>query len=90
MAIIVLLECLRFSIHCLICNRSAHSTPASTMRQRKAKLRAPSPPPPPKMPTQRAEWLIYAVTSGACAAFNGMFAKLCESHLAPLASLANH
>jgi hypothetical protein len=31
-------------------------------------------------PTKSA-WLFFAITSGACAAFNGVFAKLCACSL---------
>ncbi|KAF4996059.1 hypothetical protein FGRMN_4721 [Fusarium graminum] len=41
---------------------------------------------PPKMPSpstwsRRSQWMFFAVASGACAAFNGVFAKLTTTHL---------
>ncbi|TWU73247.1 hypothetical protein ED733_001323 [Metarhizium rileyi] len=32
-------------------------------------------------PSTRTQWIIYAMASGACAAFNGVFAKLTTTHL---------
>lgn len=33
------------------------------------------------MPTLKTQWLFYAISSGACAALNGVFAKLTTTHL---------
>jgi hypothetical protein len=33
------------------------------------------------MSTQQSQWLFYAISSGACAALNGVFAKLTTTHL---------
>ncbi|PFH60276.1 hypothetical protein XA68_11196 [Ophiocordyceps unilateralis] len=47
----------------------------------------PSPPPPPPLTTttikatRYAQWILLAVASGACAAFNGAFAKLTTTSL---------
>ena len=30
----------------------------------------------PKTWTQKNQWIVFAIASGACAAFNGVFAKL--------------
>jgi hypothetical protein len=34
-----------------------------------------------KMPTPQSQWLFYAISSGACASLNGVFAKLTTTHL---------
>ncbi|KAK7754138.1 hypothetical protein SLS62_003984 [Diatrype stigma] len=44
----------------------------------------PSPPPPSSSPlswTARNQWIVYAIASGGCAAFNGVFAKLTTNGL---------
>jgi uncharacterized membrane protein len=33
------------------------------------------------MPTPQTQWLFYAISSGACASLNGVFAKLTTTHL---------
>jgi uncharacterized membrane protein len=33
------------------------------------------------MLTPQTQWLFYAISSGACAALNGVFAKLTTTHL---------
>jgi hypothetical protein len=33
------------------------------------------------MPTPQSQWLFYAISSGACASLNGVFAKLTTTHL---------
>ncbi|KAK4157289.1 hypothetical protein C8A00DRAFT_29858 [Chaetomidium leptoderma] len=42
-----------------------------------------SPPPPPESLSwaQRNQWIVFALASGACAAFNGVFAKLTTTEL---------
>ncbi len=33
------------------------------------------------MSTAKSQWLLYAILSGACAALNGVFARLTTTHL---------
>jgi uncharacterized membrane protein len=33
------------------------------------------------MPAPQTQWLFYAISSGACASLNGVFAKLTTTHL---------
>jgi hypothetical protein len=41
-------------------------------------------------PNPKSAWLFFAVTSGACAAFNGVFAKLYVLTYLPNALQSNH
>ncbi|KZZ94166.1 hypothetical protein AAL_05133 [Moelleriella libera RCEF 2490] len=68
---------------------SAPAAAAAAMSQEPAAAAAaaaaphPSPPPPSPSPTTGplSQWLVFAMASGACAAFNGAFAKLTTTEL---------
>ncbi|KAF5673839.1 transmembrane 42 [Fusarium heterosporum] len=45
------------------------------------KVQLPSKMPSPSTWSRRSQWMFFAVASGACAAFNGVFAKLTTTHL---------
>ncbi|OAQ71274.2 transcription initiation factor IIA small subunit [Pochonia chlamydosporia 170] len=66
-------------------NSPAASAPAPSnmVHQRRGKKTKTTTPMPqsPQGTTPRTQWMIYAIASGACAAFNGVFAKLTTTDL---------
>ncbi|RBR10991.1 uncharacterized protein FIESC28_09265 [Fusarium coffeatum] len=51
-------------------------SPPSSMKSESASTM-----PPPSNMSMRSQWMFFAVASGACAAFNGVFAKLTTTQL---------
>ncbi|KAF4469078.1 Transmembrane 42 [Fusarium albosuccineum] len=78
-----------------ILTKTQHPKPpvleAAMLRKRQSKASPSDQPPPPSSSTDemsppgawslRSQWMFFAVASGACAAFNGVFAKLTTTQL---------